>query len=261
METMRLLCIDIGNTSAHCGIFKDANLLETCDLPTPRLCAEPQLLTAHTNFPEGCEALAFCSVVPAATTALRSWLQSYFPHFPVYQLRHDTLPGGFELDYPTPAEIGGDRLASSCAAWFFYGAPVIVVSMGTATALDVITPRGYAGGIIAPGLALMADYLHEKTALLPKLDRFELETDNPWGRSTLEAMKIGAQTGYAGLVSALVERVRKGLQAKFPDAPPPHLLLTGGNAFILRGQKLPPHTEEPNLALKGLQKAFKSRFT
>ena len=51
-----------------------------------------------------------------------------------------------------------------------FGAPVVVVDFGTAVTFDVVDARGnYVGGIIAPGLAMMTNYLHEKAALLPKI--------------------------------------------------------------------------------------------
>jgi pantothenate kinase type III len=44
-----------------------------------------------------------------------------------------------------------------------FGAPAVVVDFGTAVTFDVVDARGnYVGGIIAPGLAAMTDYLHEK---------------------------------------------------------------------------------------------------
>jgi len=73
---------------------------------------------------------------------------------------------GVGIDYPKPNSIGPDRLANAVAARNRFGAPVVVVDFGTAVTFDVVNRAGnYAGGIIAPGLAAMTDYLHEKTAL------------------------------------------------------------------------------------------------
>jgi hypothetical protein len=77
---------------------------------------------------------------------------------------------GIGINYPRPKTIGPDRLANAVAARHHYGAPSVVVDFGTAVTFDVVDRRGdYVGGIIAPGLAAMTDYLHEKTALLPKI--------------------------------------------------------------------------------------------
>src|SRR5215831_1417734 len=67
--------------------------------------------------------------------------------------------------------VGADRLAQASAAWTRAGGPCIVVSMGTAITIDVVTRRGdFVGGLIAPGLRLMARALHEHTALLPEVE-------------------------------------------------------------------------------------------
>ncbi len=93
---------------------------------------------------------------------------------------------GVGIDYPKPASIGPDRLANAVAARRSFGAPVVVVDFGTAVTFDVVNARGnYVGGIIAPGLAAMTDYLHEKTALLPRPKIREMET--AIGKSTEES--------------------------------------------------------------------------
>ena len=74
---------------------------------------------------------------------------------------------GVGIDYPKPETIGADRLANAAAAAALYGSPAIVVDFGTAVTFDVISAAGdYAwGGVIAPGLSAMTDYLHNRTAL------------------------------------------------------------------------------------------------
>ena len=77
---------------------------------------------------------------------------------------------GVGIDYPKPNTIGPDRLANAVAVARHFGAPSVVVDFGTAVTFDVVNRAGnYVGGIIAPGLAAMTDYLHEKTALLPRI--------------------------------------------------------------------------------------------
>src|ERR1035438_9519599 len=88
---------------------------------------------------------------------------------PCLELTPSTLRG-VGIDYPQPQTIGPDRLANAVAARHRFGAPAVVVDFGTAVTFDVVDRAGnYVGGIIAPGLAAMTDYLHEKTALLPRI--------------------------------------------------------------------------------------------
>src|SRR5205814_3055404 len=111
-------------------------------------------------------------------------------------------------DYPRPNTIGPDRLANALAAYHRFGAPVVVVDFGTAVTFDVVDRAGnYIGGIIAPGLAAMTDYLHEKTALLPTIRIREIKS--VIGRSTEQAMLVGAVHGYRGLIRGLLLELKQ----------------------------------------------------
>ena len=161
---MSLFCLDVGNTHAHWGVVDGRRVtahgeIPTAALGTPGLLA---LLAAHR-----CEGVALASVVPSVTALVLPVLLS--SGLPFHHLRHDTVRGlGF--DYPRPEEVGQDRLADCVGAQLVAGVPAVIVGMGTATTVDILTARGYAGGIIAPGLGVMTQYLHERTALLPALD-------------------------------------------------------------------------------------------
>jgi type III pantothenate kinase len=150
------------------------------------------------------------------------------------------------VDYPHPETIGADRLANAVAGWERYHAPVIVADFGTALTFDVITGDGrYIGGVIAPGLPLMTDYLAERTALLPHIElggRYHAV-----GRSTREAMQIGAIVGYRGMVREIFDHVKAGL-----NDPGVRLCATGGYAArAVSGLKVPVEVL-PKLTLDGL---------
>jgi type III pantothenate kinase len=157
---------------------------------------------------------------------------------------------GLGVDYPRPETIGADRLANALAAKQHFGAPVLVVDFGTAVTFDVVNTRGdYVGGIIAPGLSAMTDYLHERTALLP---RVEIRAVRRYvGRSTEEAMRIGAVHGYRGLVRELIAGVRAEMGVE--QLP---VVATGGYAgLVARG--LPEiKAVDPGLTLEGLRLFF-----
>jgi type III pantothenate kinase len=151
------------------------------------------------------------------------------------------------IDYPKPQTIGPDRLANALAAKHHFGAPVVVVDFGTAVTFDVVDRRGnYVGGIIAPGLAAMTDYLHEKTALLPRIKIREVKS--AVGKSTEHAMLVGAVHGYRGLIRGLVAELKREL--KSPRLP---VIATGGYACLI-ASKLPEISRiEPDLTLEGLR--------
>src|SRR4029434_4725924 len=88
-----------------------------------------------------------------------------------------------------------------------YGCPAIVVDFGTAVTFDVVSDRcSYVGGVIAPGLGSMTNFLYQRTALLPRLSLKEPKL--AVGKSTIEAMRSGAVFGYRGLVREILARVR-----------------------------------------------------
>ena len=182
---MSLFCLDVGNTHAHWGVVDGRQLLAHGELPTASLdtASLNALLAAHPT-----KGIALASVVPKVTAAISPALLS--SGRPFYHLRHDNVQGlGF--DYPKPAEVGQDRLADCVGAQLVAGAPAVIIGMGTATTVDILTERGYAGGIIAPGLGVMTQYLHERTALLPALDVASLLGGPAIGKSTVDAMRAG----------------------------------------------------------------------
>ena len=161
------------------------------------------------------------SVVPGVNEAWRVGIEQTLGVSPVFVDHRSKMD--VAIDYPRPASIGADRLANACAALKRYGAPVIVADFGTALTFDVINSRGaYTGGVIAPGLPVMTDYLAENTALLP---RIKLEGAlQPVGRSTPGAMRIGAKIGYRGMVREIVSYLEQNLKG------PVQLVATGGYA-------------------------------
>lgn len=252
-----LLCLDIGNTHAHYGIVADGRPLFQRELPT-KLLDHPAdglgpvlapLLAEHPRL----AGLAFCSVVPTATKLLQRVLELHRFSLPVFQLTHEKKLG-VPITYPHPAEIGQDRLANTAGAHALVGAPAIVIDLGTAVTFDIVTRAGgYEGGLIAPGVELMRSYLHEKTAQLPLLDS-AIETSGAIGRSTLEAMRIGAVIGFGGMIQALLDAVLAELAAR--GEPPPKILATGGSAALLQKTLRRPYTAVPDLTLRGLAAAW-----
>lgn len=239
-----LLCFDVGNTSAHWALFMQGQVAQRGDIPRAEIPEQiAALLATHREAQLGC-----CSVVPAATEKLAELARHH--RRPLFLLTADSAPG-LAITYSKPQEIGADRLANAIGAQALYGAPSIVVDMGTATTFDIISARaGYIGGIIAPGLAAMTHYLHEKTALLPKLDPGALEQGARIGQSTIEAMSVGATRGYPGMIAALLGSAQEELAAR--DEVQPTIVLTGGasRGFIRRA--FAQYPADPDLTLKGL---------
>ena len=159
-----------------------------------------------------------------------------------------TLDLGVGIDYPAPRSIGADRLANAAAVSELYGYPAIVVDFGTAVTFDVVSSGGdYVGGVIAPGLEAMTNFLYQRTALLPKLTL--REPGRAIGKTTRDAMMSGAVFGYRGLVREILIRLTA---ENFPRRKP-RLIATGGYAQLI-ARKLPEiEAVHPNLTLEGLR--------
>jgi type III pantothenate kinase len=240
-----ILLLDIGNTHTHLGLGNTKGVTRQANIATQSWLDGSAL--SHIRKFAGKTLLAsvmLCSVVPRATRRALPALRRLTRN--VLELTPRTLRG-VGINYPKPDTIGPDRLANAVAVRLRFGAPAVVVDFGTAVTFDVVDRHGdYVGGIIAPGLEVMTDYLHEKTALLPRITM--RETNAVIGRSTREAMLIGAVQGYRGLIRALLSSLRKELAC--PNLP---VIATGGYAKLM-ARDMPEITAvDPRLTLEGLR--------
>ena len=246
-----ILLFDIGNTNTHVGLADARKVFKYTDVPTADWFAGKAAINlARFVGRNAISGAAICSVVPRATPKVRRVVRAGWK-LSCLELTPRTLRG-VGIDYPKPGSIGPDRLANAVAARHRFGAPVVVVDFGTAVTFDVVNAHGdYAGGIIAPGLAAMTDYLHEKTALLPRIQIREVKS--AIGKSTEHAMLAGAVLGYRGLVRELILQLRRELRAqRLP------VVATGGYAaLIARG--LPEISRVvPGLTLEGLLRVWRA---
>lgn len=243
---MKILLLDLGNTNTHLGLAGSQRVSRQSNFPTAywfqgRAGGELKRLVGNAA-PDGA---AFCSVVPRATRHVRQSLARLW-NVPALELTCRSVRG-VGIDYPKPETIGADRLANAVAARHCFGAPVVVVDFGTAVTFDVINRRGdYVGGIIAPGLAAMTEYLHEKTALLPRIAI--RETRQIVGKSTKEAMLIGAVHGYRGLIKQLVVELKDTLGTRRLP-----VVATGGYAKLIAARLREITAVDPLLTLEGLR--------
>src|SRR5438552_16578223 len=155
---------------------------------------------------------------------------------------------GVGIHYPNPKTIGADRLANAAAVALLYGSPAIVVDFGTAVTFDIISERrNYIGGVIAPGLEAMTNFLYQRTALLPKLSL--KEPRSAIGRSTIAAMRSGAIYGYRGLIREIIGRIKteRFVRRKVK------VVATGGYARLIAAQLPEIDAIHPDLTLEGLR--------
>jgi type III pantothenate kinase len=243
-----LLLLDIGNTHTHVGLADAERVVrqrnfETAGWRNGSTARQIQRFIGSAEIGGAC----FCSVVPRATPRCAGLLRRLKIESLILNFR--TLRG-VGINYPKPKSIGPDRLANARAVKSICGAPAVVVDFGTAVTFDVVDAAGdYIGGIIAPGLSAMTDYLHEKTALLPKIEI--REPRGVIGKNTEQAMLIGAVHGYRGLIRGLITELKRELKVRRLP-----VVATGGYATLI-AENMPEISEVlPNLTLEGLRLAW-----
>lgn len=228
------LVIDIGNTSTSLGVYSNGRVrsVQRADSLKPALVLN--------KVPER---TVIASVKPGVNPRWKRFLKERGVR-DVLQVTHQENIG-VSVSYPQPEKIGADRLANACEATATCGAPVVVCDFGTALTFDIVTKtEGYVGGIICPGLPLMFDYLAEKTALLPHIK--PVKTSRVIGKSTAEAMCIGARIGYRGMVREILIDLKKELGRGMK------VCATGGFAKWVLDDFNGSIFIDPNLTLKGL---------
>jgi type III pantothenate kinase len=145
-----------------------------------------------------------------------------------------------------PAEVGADLVAAAIGARARFGAPLIVISYGTATVFTAISPAGeYLGAAIAPGITISIDALVGRTAKLPQIG-----LDAPAaaiGRNTVDSLHSGIVYGFVGQTEAIVARMRgeMGCDAK--------VVATGGLADVVARQTVVIDAVDPDASLEGLR--------
>lgn len=241
---MKVIVIDVGNTSTGIGLYDAGKISRVTHIKGgirkhPEACAEA-VSKAAKGMVNGA---VLGSVVPAVNRRWRKMIKDALGC--ELMVVHAGVKMDVAIDYPESQSIGADRLADAVGGVRRYGAPLIVADFGTALTFDVVTKdQCYVGGVITPGLPLMSDYLYERTALLP---RVEFTGACPLvGKSTQQAMRIGAQIGYRGMVREIVTYLKKGVDPKFK------LIATGGYArWALEGSGI-SFVIDPDLTLFGL---------
>jgi type III pantothenate kinase len=207
----KVIVVDIGNTSTTVGVAVGSRVVRTGRLASSDGSDPKRIETLLRRLASSGSVTdaVLCSVVPRLNPCWRHVLNRYTGREPLVVSHKIRL--GVQVDYPHPETIGADRLANAVAAWARYHGPVIVADFGTALTFDVITGDGrYVGGVIAPGLPLMTDYLCERTALLPPISLGRV--NRAIGKSTREAMRIGAMVGYRGMVREIFHEVVKDMK-------------------------------------------------
>ncbi|HEX8232183.1 MAG TPA: type III pantothenate kinase [Caulobacteraceae bacterium] len=183
------------------------------------------------------------TVVPQALFNLRNLARRYLKAEPLIVGENAEL--GLQVRIAKPNEAGADRLVNAIGAYACYGGPLIVVDSGTATTFDLIAADGaFEGGVIAPGINLSMQALHDAAAKLPRIAI--RRPARVIGTDTVEAMQAGVFWGYIALIEGLIARIRSEY------AKPLRVVATGGVASLFEGATESIDVFDSDITLKGL---------
>jgi type III pantothenate kinase len=235
------LLIDVSNSYVKLAFASRQRVSNPARIPTAELSSS---VIAEFLKRRPVTKLVVSSVVPAKNSAI-----SKAAHNKAQVLWLDwKLKLGVAIDYPKPQSIGADRLANAAAVAELYRWPVIVVDFGTAATFDVVSgERSYIGGVIAPGLEAMTNFLYQRTVLLPRLSL--KEPHRAVGKSTVEAMRSGVIFGYRGLVREILARIKVEQFSRRRVV----TVATGGYARLIASQLPEIAVIHPHLTLEGLR--------
>ena len=249
-----VLTVDVGNTTTRFGLFAAGGgapeLAGSCEFTTlQRLTcdeARVQVAQALSLLPRrDVEGAVLSCVIPSLTDTLRQALASVGAARPL--VVGPGLESGVRMKYDDPSEVGPDRVADVVAARAAYGAPAIVIDLGTTTNFEIIDEQGaFAGGIIAPGVALGARALTDAAARLPMI---ELRAPRSViGRSTRAAMQSGVVLGEVARIDGLLDAAASEMGC----AEEPQVVITGSGAQTVAALLRHEAVVDDTLTLRGL---------
>lgn len=246
-----ILAIDMGNTNIVIGCIDDQKIHFTERISTDISKTELEYAVCFKTVLEmydiqksDIDGAIISSVVPPLTNIIHSAIKK--------MLSVDAIivgPGvknGLNILMDNPKQIGADLIVDSVAGIHDYGAPLIIIDMGTATTIACVDKdQNYVGGVIFPGVRISLDSLTSRTSQLPKIS---LETPKKViGTNTIDSMESGIIFGMASMLDGMIERMENALGYKTT------VIATGGHSRVII-----PHCKhkvilDDELLLKGLK--------
>ena len=245
-----VLAVDIGNTNIVLGGFQGREILFEARMATDQLktsdqyCAElKNMLGLFEVKVTDVEDVIISSVVPPVLNSFKTAIRKLTGKQCL--IVGPGLKTGLNIRMDNPKQVGSDLIVAAVAGVREYGAPLLIIDMGTATTIEVVDASGaFIGGCICPGVKISLDALTQRTALLPGL-----QLDQPKraiGRNTVDCMRSGIMLGTACMIDGMIVRMEEELGCKTT------VIATGGIAqFIIPLCRSEIHYEK-NLILKGL---------
>lgn len=245
-----ILAVDVGNTNIVIGCLEQGEIKNTVRVRTEpgRTAAEygielMQLFDFFGIDRRGFEGAILSSVVPPVNEPLRQAIEMLTGVKCL--IVGPGMKTGMNVRIDDPGTLGCDLVVGGVAAIAEYGAPVIVLDLGTATTITLIDEnKCFRGGAILPGIKLSYAALAAGTSLLPDISI--TPPKKCIATNTVDCMRSGAVFGTAATIDGMVDRMEAELGL------PCKVVATGGLA-----SKITPYCRrkvvcDDHLLLKGL---------
>ncbi len=245
-----LVAIDVGNSRAKWGLFRDGELEASASHAIGALDGARAILS-NWKLPAHDIEIVIGSVNPQGTSAIKTVLEEFIgADVGVHMIeRAEQVPIATDVDQPE--QVGVDRLLNALAVAVRKPPkrPALAVDCGSAVTVDLITAEGvFAGGAILAGMGLAARALANFTARLPEVEVRQIP--DPVGKNTNDAIRAGLYWGTVGAINELVRRTSEAI------AEAPVVYITGGEAALLAAQLERPAVLIADLTLHGLKQAY-----
>jgi type III pantothenate kinase len=253
MRKKMILAIDIGNTHMVLGCLNEKNeTVKRVQMTTDRqqtyheyAAGIRQVLQMEREEAVSFDGSILSSVVPEVTDVVAEAVRILTGKRPLVLGQGVETGLALDMNGLTADQIAGDLLATAVAAVHNYPLPAVVIDIGTATTMTVVSAEGvYLGGVILPGPGTSLQALVKDTSLLPAVDFSR--PDKAIAKDTVNAMRAGIVYGSAGAIDGILDRFEEELGV-FPT-----VLATGGMGRILAPYCRHRITVDDSLLLKGL---------
>jgi type III pantothenate kinase len=236
-----LLLIDAGNTRVKWALAADGAALG--DWIGSGAAAHDEFQLLHASWQGRPIRRAIVSNVAGA--GARAALEQILPAVDCEWFASVPWRAGVRNGYRDPAQLGSDRFAAAIGAHALEpGKALVVATCGTATTIDALTADGrFLGGMILPGLGLMASSLARNTAQLPHIEPDDAAPAG-FADNTDDAILSGCVSAQAGAI----ERACRLLGADL-------CMLSGGAARYIGPALSKPCRMVDNIVLVGLHAA------
>lgn len=249
-----ILALDVGNTNIKIALADDDNILMSWRLSSKQSRTADEFGMELINLinHNGCalediDGVIISSVVPSLNYTIVHAITYYIGLKPI--IVGSDIKTGLKINYNPASSLGADRIANAVGAYYTYGAPCIVIDLGTATTCGVVNSNGeFIGGCIAPGIITSAEALSAKAAKLPLVEL--VRPEKAIANDTIHNIQSGMIIGFKGLVREIVKEFKKEL-----NDPNVKVIATGGLTELIQDKDLIDVLDRA-LTLKGLIKIY-----